>query len=242
MATLQFHNFYMPQLDRSRGIRVLLPSNYFKSDQRYPVLYAQDGQNLFDPATAAFRDWGLPKRMDAQSLHRQAIIVGVDNGGIDRLHEYAPFRRGRNGGQGDAYVRFLSDTLKPFIDQNYRTYGHPEATGIVGSSAGGLLAFYAGLRYGHVFGKVGALSPSLWFNPKLLDVARQHQGAKPKMYVAGSKTEMRGMENTLQNTYWALKTGGWGDADIRVVARDRGKHNEVFWGREFKPMFEWFFA
>lgn len=242
MATLHHHHFHLPQLGRDRTIRVLLPRNYSKSDQRYPVLYMQDGQNLFTPTTAAFRDWQLPKVLDRQPLRRQAIVVGIDHGGIDRSHEYAPFQRGRNGGQADAYLRFVAETLKPFIDHTYRTYGHREATGIAGSSMGGLLAFYAGLQYGHIFGKTGALSPSLWFNPKVLDLARQHNGPKAQMYVAASKTEMRGMEQTMQNVYWALKTGGFDDGQIRIVARDRGKHNEVFWSREFKSMHEWLFG
>ncbi len=242
MASLHYHHFHIPQLGRDRMIRVLLPRNYSTSDQRYPVLYMQDGQNLFDQHTAAFRDWQLPKILDRQPLRRQAIIVGIDHGGIDRSHEYAPFKRGANGGQADAYIRFISDTLKPFIDREYRTLGHREATGIVGSSMGGLLAFYAGLQYGHIFGKTGALSPSLWFNPRVMEVAKKHNGVKPKMYVAASKTEMRSMESTMQGVYWALKTGGFDDHDIRVVARDRGKHNEVFWSREFKPMFEWMFG
>jgi len=242
MNRLQFHHFHIPQLGRDRTIRVLLPRNYSDTDQRFPVLYMQDGQNLFDAGTAAFRPWQLPKIIDKQPLRRQAIVVGIDHGGIDRMHEYAPFQRGRNGGQGDAYIRFIADTLKPFIDHTYRTYGHREATGIVGSSMGGLLAFYAGLQYGHVFGKTGALSPSLWFNPKVLELARQHRHAKTKLYVAASKTEMSGMETAMQRTYWALKEGGFSDGDIRIVARDRGRHNEVFWSREFKPMYEWFFG
>ena len=234
--------FFIPQLNRQRAIRVLLPRNYEKdSSRRFPVIYLKDGQNLFDPATAAFRHWKLKEFMAQQPLKRQAILVGIDHGGVDRGQEYAPFKRGRSGGQGDAYLQFIGHTLKPFIDREYRTWSHREATGIVGASLGGLIAFYAGMRYSHIFGKVGALSPSLWYNPKVMGLAEKSGEMKSQLYVSGSKTEMSGMYRTLENTYWALKNSGYSDEQIRVVARDRGSHSETFWAREFKPMYEWLF-
>lgn len=234
--------FFMPQLQRQRAIRVLLPRNYFTHpERRFPVIYLQDGQNLFDPSTAAFRHWKLKEFMARQPLKRQAILVGIDHGGIDRNHEYAPARRGKNGGQGDAYLQFVEHTLKPFIDRTYRTWPHREATGMVGASLGGLIALYAGVRYGHVFGKIGSLSPSLWFNPHVMALAEKSDFPKSQIYVSGSKNEMRSMTATLEKTYWALKKGGYPDHQIRVAARDRGSHSETFWAREFKPMYEWLF-
>lgn len=237
-STLQYHHFYSPQLQHERGIRILLPRNYFQSQQRYPVLYMQDGQNLFDPATAAFRDWKIPATMDKLALRRQAIIVGIDNT-PGRIHEYAPYKRGRHGGNGDAYLRFVIDTVKPFLDRDYRTLPERETTGIAGSSMGGLISLYAGLQYSHIFGRTGVLSPSLWFNPKMLATARHHTAVKSRLYIVGSKTEQRSMESTLQNLYWALKNSGHDDHQIRVIIRDRGRHSETFWAREFKKMMEW---
>jgi alpha-glucosidase len=111
----------------------------------------------------------------------------------------------------------------------------------VGASLGGLIAFYAGMRYNHVFGKIGALSPSLWYNPQVIGLAAKSSGLKSQIYVSGSKTEMGGMYSTLEKTYLTLKSGGYQDNQIRVVARDRGSHSEAFWAREFKPMYEWLF-
>lgn len=234
--------FHIPQLNRQRAIRVLLPKNYHTDTaRRFPVIYLQDGQNLFEPHTAAFRHWRLREFMARQPLKRQAILVGIDNGGIDRMHEYAPFKRGQRGGQGDQYLQFIEHTLKPYIDREYRTWAHREATGIVGSSLGGLLSFYAGLRFGHVFGKVGVLSPSLWFNPQVVGLAEKSPSVKSQLYIAASKTEMGSMAAALEKTYWSLKKGGFADAQIRVVARDRGRHSETFWSKEFKPMYEWLF-
>lgn len=240
MYTLHSHSFFMPQLQRERTIKVLMPKDYETNKCNYPVIYMHDGQNLFDPATAFDGDWQIPHTLQNQPLKRQAIIVGIYNGEMNRMNEYAPYKKGKNGGEGEPYMRFIIDTLKPFIDKEYRTFPQRETTGIAGSSMGGLISLYAGLKYSHIFGKVGVLSPSIWFNPQVLDLIPQTP-IKSQFYVAGSKTEMRSMESTLQNTYWAFKNAGFSDDLVRVVVRDRGKHNEIMWRREFKKMYEWFF-
>jgi predicted alpha/beta superfamily hydrolase len=248
MSFLNFHTLQMPQLGRERTIRVLLPRNYNETDKPFPVLYMQDGQNLFDPETAAFGDWRIPKTMDKLPLKKQVIIVGIDNGSEHRINEYAPYKLGKSGGEGDAYVRFIIETVKPFIDNEYRTMPQRETTGIAGSSMGGLIALYAGLKHGDVFGKIGVLSPSIWFNPKVLDLIKgtspEGIGTNPyfcQFYVCASKNEMQGMRATLEKTYWAFKNAGYNDEQIRVVIQERGKHNEFFWSKEFKPMLEWLF-
>jgi predicted alpha/beta superfamily hydrolase len=236
-------HFYSPQLHRERVIRVLLPRNYAQHpDRRFPVIYLQDGQNLFEAHTAHFGHWHLCEAMRRQPLYRQAILVGIDNSGADRVHEYAPFKRYQSGGQGDAYLQFISHTLKPFIDNTYRTWAHREATGMVGSSLGGLISFYAGLNYAHIFGKIGALSPSFWFNPQLLNFAghfKNHE--KSKFYISGSQTESSVMRSHLERIYGSLISSGFANEDIRVVLRDRGRHSETFWAREFTPMYEYLF-
>jgi predicted alpha/beta superfamily hydrolase len=243
MSFLNIHPFQIPQLSRDRTIRVLLPRNYSETNKAFPVLYMQDGQNLFDPETAAFGDWKIPKTMDKLPLKKQVIIVGIDNGAEYRINEYAPFKKGKSGGEGDAYVRFIVENLKPFIDNEYRTLPQRETTGIAGSSMGGLIALYAGLKYGDIFGKTGVLSPSIWFNPKIMDLIKEIPPQYwSQFYVCASKQEMQGMEKTLENVYWSFKNTGFSDDVVRVVIQERGKHNEVFWSREFKPMLEWLFG
>lgn len=236
------NNFYSPQLDRTRTIRVLLPRNYQKEvKKRFPVIYLQDGQNLFEAETAAFGYWKLQTLMARQPLMRQAILVGIDNAGIDRTREYAPFSKGRTHAQGDLYLQFIEHTVKPFIDQTYRTWGHRDATGIVGSSMGGLIAFYAGMRYNHAFGKVGVLSPSFWYNPKVMELPAQVSGPKSQIYISASKKEMRSMAGAMEHTYWTLKDAGFADDQFQVVVKDRGQHTEAFWSREFKGLYEWLY-
>ncbi len=242
MDFLNSHSIYMPQLDRERTVRVLLPRDYANTNRPYPVLYMQDGQNLFEPETAfGGRDWQIPATLFKQPLRRQAIIVGIDNGEENRLNEYAPYPTKDGGGEADLYCQFIRDTLKPFIDDNYRTLTDRENTGIAGSSMGGLCAYYAGLAYGNIFGKVGVLSPSIWFNPSVIQLAENNPYDKSRFFVVGSKTEMRSMEKTLENIYNAFKKGGFSDEQIQVAVRDRGKHNENFWKLEFKKMFEYLF-
>ena len=240
MYKLHTHTVHIPQLKRDRIVRVLLPRDYDDSVKRYPVLYMHDGQNLFDPSTAYASDWKIPATLHKQPLKRQCIIVGIDNGGIDRMNEYAPYKRGKNGGEGDKYLQFIIETLKPLVENTYRTLPEKENTGIAGSSMGGLISFYAGLKYDSVFGKVGVLSPSIWFNPKVMDLVNT-SNLSSQFYIAGSKNEMKGMDTTLHNIYWAFKKRNISDEQLRVVVRDKGKHNEIMWSREFKDMFEWFF-
>lgn len=225
-----------------RTARVLLPPDYYASERRYPVIYALDGQNLFEASTAfGGRHWKIPESMAKMPKRLQAIVIGIDNAGADRIHEYAPYRRGKKGGGGLEHIQFIIKELKPEADASYRTLPQPEMTAIIGSSMGGLLAFWAGLRFGEVFGKVGVLSPSLWFNPEVFHLAENDVGKKSKFYVAGSRTESGRMELSLQHVYQSLRKGGFSEWQIRVVIRDRGKHNEVFWGWEFPKMWRWLF-
>lgn len=236
---LHFYTLPLPG-GGQRTVRVCLPDAYFSTNRHFSVLYGLDGQNLLEAHTAfGKRHWRIGSTMDKLPLKHKSIVVGIDNGGGSRIQEYAPFRRGRSGGGGAAHLRFITDVVKPFIDGQYRTLAGREHTGIVGSSLGGLLALYAGLQRGDVFGKAGVLSPSLWFNPQVLQLTGSSQ--RSKIYLCGSKTESRGMEGHLQQGYWALRNAGWPDDLFRVVIRDRGRHSETFWAREFPKMQRWLF-
>ncbi len=228
-------DFYMPQFDRHRTIYLYLPPDYDNSNKRYPVIYAQDGQNLFNEATAFQREWKIDKTLN--NLHKKkdygAIVVGIANGGGHRIREY--------GHDAHKYVDFIADTLKPFIDTHFKTLPTPAHTALLGSSLGGLLALQGIVQRGDVFGKAGALSPSLWFNRGIYDFVQHHINPHHKVYVSGSKTENRYMGSSLQGMYWALHHAGMADTNMRVALRDKGRHNEVFWCTEFKKMYTWLF-
>jgi predicted alpha/beta superfamily hydrolase len=237
---LHLHHFHIPQLGRQRTIRVFLPKNYNTSNKKYPVWYMMDGQNLFHQHTAAFRHWALADIMDRQPLKRQAIIVGIDHGGIERANEYSPASQRRSYGEADYFCQFIIETLKPFIDKTYRTEPFREHTGIGGASMGGLFSFYAARKHAQYFGKALVLSPSIWYNADVLNKGIKQGNWKSKFYVVGSKIEMRGMQPTLEKIYYGLKEEGHYENDIRVIVRDKGKHNEVFWKAEFRKAMEWF--
>ncbi|MEM6457682.1 MAG: alpha/beta hydrolase-fold protein [Acidobacteriota bacterium] len=151
---------------RRRPLGVWLPPSYdANTARRYPVLYALDGQNSFDDATSFAGSWRLGATMARLAESgREAIVVLVPNAGEHRMHEYSPFPHAPHGGGGAAaYLDHLVDAVRPEIDSAFRTRVEPSATGLFGSSLGGLFALYAFMRRPDVFGLCGAFSPSLWF-------------------------------------------------------------------------------
>ncbi|MEM9920349.1 MAG: alpha/beta hydrolase-fold protein [Bacteroidota bacterium] len=239
-------SFYMPQLDRYRRVWLYLPPDYASSNKFYPVLYLQDGQNVFNAATSFSGEWQVDETLN--SLFEQgdpgAIAVAIDNGaGSLRMEEYAPWvNQTYGGGSGDAYVQFIINTLKPYIDEHYRTKPQREHTAIIGSSLGGLIAAYAGIEYPEVFGKVGPLSPAYWFNPEIYELVADREETQPfRMYQlvgtqegASTVTNVYRMEN-------ALRAKGYDLSDLLTVEQSDGTHSEWFWAREFKDAYLWLF-
>src|SRR5213075_2601036 len=146
--------FLIPQLKRTRRVWIYLPPGYATTQRKYPVLYMHDGQNVFDDATSFAGEWGVDETLDSISTQkREIIVVAIDHGGPKRINEYCPYDMERYGkGEGDQYVDFLVNTLKPFIDKNYRTVKDKSGTFIAGSSMGGIISMYAVLKYPKVFG------------------------------------------------------------------------------------------
>jgi metallo-beta-lactamase class B len=243
--------FAIPQLGRTRRVWVYLPPDYASSGKRYPVLYMHDGQNVFDDSTSGFGEWGVDETMDSLFAAGDpgAIVVAVDHGGQKRLDEYSPWRNPRyGGGEGDAYVDFLAQTLKPYIDQHYRTRADRLNTAVAGSSMGGLISLYAILRYPSVFGRAGVFSPALWFSEQNYAYARAarrplpgtriyfvtgaREGDTPEVYV----NDQRRMIDTLAAA--GYRVGVQVDSAIRAD----GTHSEWFWRREFPRAYRWLFA
>jgi predicted alpha/beta superfamily hydrolase len=161
-----YTDLHSPQLGNQRDLFVYLPPSYATAGtRRYPVLYMHDGQNLFDAATSYAGEWQVDETLETLAAEgREAIVVGVANTGAARLDEYSPYRDPRHGGgKGDAYLRFLLETVKPLVDTSFRTAAGRASTGIMGSSMGGLISLYAFFAFPEQFGFVGAMSPSLWF-------------------------------------------------------------------------------
>ncbi|MCA8829645.1 alpha/beta hydrolase-fold protein [Hymenobacter pini] len=239
--------FQIPQLGRTRKVWIYLPNDYAAaSTKRYPVLYLHDGQNVFDTCTSFSGEWSVDETLS--QLQQQgidatgSIVVAIDNGGSDRLNEYSPWNNAQyGGGQGDQYVDFLVQTLKPYIDQNYRTLTGREFTGIAGSSMGGLISTYAALKYPLVFSKVGVFSPAFWFADKpLFQYLRQHP-ANPatRFYFVSGTQESQTMVPLMQAMRDSLAKGGVPTANLSFNAKADGQHAEWFWKREFSAAYQW---
>ena len=240
--------FAMPQLGRTRRVWLYLPPGYASSGRRYPVLYLQDGQNVFDAATSFAGEWGVDETLNQLVANGQdptgCIVVAVDNG-ANRLDEYSPWNNPQyGGGQGDLYVDFLVQTLKPYIDTNYRTLASRENTGVAGSSMGALIATYAALRYPAVFGKVGVFSPAYWFaSQPLFQYVHQHP-ANPntRFYFVSGTTESTTMVPNMAAMRDSLQRGGVPAANLNFNTRPDGQHAEWFWKREFAAGYSWLYA
>lgn len=162
-------NVKIPSLtgDRERRAFVCLPSGYYESEERYPVLYMFDGHNLFTDEEATYgKCWGLEDYIDR--THTPLIIAAVEcnHEGDNRLSEYSPvsfdFHGRRITGRGKKYMDWLTSDFKAYVDGNFRTLPDRGHTFIAGSSMGGLMTLYALARYGKYFSRGAALSPSLW--------------------------------------------------------------------------------
>ncbi|WP_310392444.1 alpha/beta hydrolase-fold protein [Hymenobacter sp.] len=241
--------FAMPQLGRTRRVWLYLPPGYASSGRRYPVLYMQDGQNVFDARTAFAGEWGVDEALNTLQASGQdptsCIVVAVDNGGGARLDEYSPWNNPQyGGGQGDLYVDFLVQTLKPYIDATYRTLPGREHTGLAGSSMGALIATYAALREPAVFGKVGVFSPAYWFAyAQLLDYVHRHP-ANPdtRFYFVSGTTESLSLVPQMAALRDSLLRGGVPAANVSFNPRPDGQHAEWFWQREFPGAYSWLYA
>lgn len=161
-------DFHSEILDNDRHVLIYLPPGYDgEGDEAYPVLYVNDGQNIFNTNTSfAGVDWGMDETLDRlieEGLIRKIIVAAIFNT-PDRTGEYTHTPDpDEGGGNAEAYAFFLINELKPYVDEKYRTLPDASNTGIMGSSFGGLNALYMGWKYSHIFSIVAALSPSLWW-------------------------------------------------------------------------------
>jgi len=230
--------FEIPQLNRKRTIRLYLPPNY-STGGLFPVIYMHDGQNLFDNATSFAGEWKVDEILDSLYTYRgfSAIVVAIYNDEKERINEYSPWKNDSLGigGDGDKYVKFIVNTLKPFIDRHYRTLSGRENTAIMGSSMGGLISLYAALEYPDVFGKAAIFSPSLWFSPKMNIYLQKYKRKKvQQLYFLVGEKEGVGMVEDLNRTLELLKNAGFDDEYyVKTKIAPDGRHAEWFWSREF---------
>ncbi|HVJ81956.1 MAG TPA: alpha/beta hydrolase-fold protein [Planctomycetia bacterium] len=255
----RFHADFRSQfLEHGRTVAVYLPPGYWvEPEEKHPVLYLHDGQNVFDATTAAFGvEWGAgatADRLIGEGKIDPLIIVAIFNTSA-RIDEYTPHRDPRRdqGGKGADYARFVVEELKPFIDREYRTRPEREHTAVAGSSLGGLISLAIAWLHPDVFSMCGAMSPSLWWMESeiwgefdrrpdwpqgirfWIDMGtRETQGAEDNL---GLVLRSRELVERLQTA--RLRPG----IDYRYLEVKGGEHSEAAWAARFDQVLTFFFS
>jgi predicted alpha/beta superfamily hydrolase len=242
-----FHSRY---LEHDRTIIVYLPPGYdSETADRYPVLYLHDGQNVFDRATSIGDEWHVDESAEGMIVMGEIeplIIVGIYNTGEHRIDEYAPTPRPDKGGGGlaDDYGHMLVEELKPFIDATYKTLPSAASTAIGGSSLGGLLTMHLGLRYPTAFTRLAVLSPSVWWDDRV--ILRQVEALPGKLPLriwldAGTAegpeviADARALRDALIAKGWVL------GEDLSYFEAEGGEHNEQSWASRIDTVLKFLF-
>ena len=256
---LRLHEFRSRIFRNTRFLRVWLPPGYDAAEnagRRYPVLYLNDGQNLFEPATAfAGIEWQVDETADRlirEDAVPPMIIVGMDNTGRDRIREYMPYRsmhprmlrvRGRY------YPDFLMKEVMPFVALNYRVATGPENTGLGGSSLGGLIALYTVMARPGVIGRLLLESPSLWASGRqLVKESRSVRIWPERIFLAAGTAEAGSVERSrtvvddVRELAAILRRAVLSEKRLRLVIREGAGHNEAAWAERFPEALRFLFA
>ena len=251
-------SFHSAILNNDRDLIVYLPPGYdTDTRRRYPVFYMHDGQNIFDGATSFIpgQEWRVDEV--AQSLIAAGkieplIIVGIYNAGVERVNEYtaAADQKYQAGGKADLYGRFLVEEVKPFIDKTYRTKADAKSTGLGGSSLGGLISLYLGLKYSAVFTRIAVVSPAVWWADSQVVHYTEDQKRKPPLRIwldIGTKEgrDAKEAQATLEGARLLEKTlirKGWDEGkDLKYFEAEGAEHTEKAWAARIDQILEFLF-
>ncbi|WP_299556885.1 alpha/beta hydrolase-fold protein [Seonamhaeicola sp.] len=237
--------YLMPQLDRKRKISIYLPPDYEASNESYPVLYMHDGQNVFDVSTSYAGEWEVDETLN--KIYTRTgfglIVVAIDHGGEKRFAEYAPWDHEEHGkAEGDAYLNFIVNNLKPAIDKTYRTKSDARNTAIMGSSLGGLITHYAAFKYPNVFGKAGVFSPSYWCSQKVFEQVKSNEKlSNSRLYFLMGGLEDDRMLPNFHKMIDLLKDSNFNSENLKKNLVPEGNHDEKLWRENFEDAITWLF-
>ena len=258
-AELRILDFPSRVFRNERKLRVWLPPDYHSlqnQQHNYPVLYLNDGQNLFDPATSfTGTDWRAGQT--AEILIREGkvpplILVGIDNAQVERIKEYLPYRSFRPAvfrPLGKRYPDFLMSDVMPFIEARFRIARGPENTGLGGSSLGALIALFTVIERPGIVGRLLAESPSLFFaHRRLLRRSRRVRQWPAKIYLGiGTRESGRAEKDQrfvedVRELERSLRRAGLGDDRLRVRIEEGAAHNEAEWAKRFSEALAFLFG
>jgi len=247
------HDFPSIYLPDTHNLIVYVPPGYDEEPERaYPVLYMQDGQNLFDGRTSFVPGvtWQMREQADKCIEAGEVaplVIVGIYNAGERRLAEYTPDQsRQMGGGEADSYGLMLTRELMPWIASQYRVRQNREETGLGGSSLGGLVTLFLGLRHPECFGRLAALSPSVWWNHKTilgyLNERAPQIWERPKLWLDVGDREGHRTLRDVEHIARRLKANGWRPGETMHFERVAdGTHDEASWAKRVRPMLRFLF-
>jgi predicted alpha/beta superfamily hydrolase len=240
-------------LQNRRNISVYLPPQYrTETERRFPVLYMHDGQNIFDGSTSYIpnQEWRADEAAEAligAGLIEPIIIVGIENGGMERANEYLPWKikmgNSETGGKADLYGTMMNEELIPMINAKYRTKTGANNTGLLGSSFGGVITSYLGITRPDMFGKLGIVSPSVWVHNRALLSAVKPVKKRQRIWIDMGTKEGAGAVSDATALFDAYKAAGWKEGkDITLVIDGNAEHNELAWSRRMMSILTYLFG
>jgi len=238
-------------IDEKHDFIVYVPRIFYKDpNQFFPVLFLHDGQNLFDPETSFIKGnyWRVGETADAMIASGEVeplVIVGIYNKGEKRIDEYTPVEDRRlGGGKADAYGQMVVEELRPFVAREYRTLAGAENCGMGGSSLGGLVTIYLGMRYPHVFGKLAVLSPSVWWRDRVIlryvDQLKQKTGQRIWLDI-GTEEGRRALPDARALKRILVKKGWRQGKDLEYREIAGAQHTENAWAERVGPLLRFLF-
>jgi len=238
-------------IDEKHDFIVYVPQAFNDEPNRFfPVLFLHDGQNLFDPETSFIKGnyWRVGETADtliASGEVEPLVIVGIYNNGEKRIDEYTPVEDRRlGGGKADAYGQMVVEELRPFIARQYRALAGSENCGMGGSSLGGLVTIYLGMRYPEVFGKLAVLSPSVWWRDRVIlgfvDRLRQKTGQKIWLDI-GTNEGKRALPDARAFKRMLVKKGWRPGKDLEYREIEGAQPNENAWAERVGPLLKFLF-
>jgi predicted alpha/beta superfamily hydrolase len=248
---LRIHEQFRSRFLRNqRDLIIYTPPGYDDQSWRhFPVLYLHDGQNLFDGATSFIpgQDWHIGQTADhfiQSGAVAPLIIVGMYNTKA-RIGEYTPTHIPKlGGGRADRYAKFLIEEVKPFVDREYRTLTGSQHTGIGGSSLGGLVSLYLGLQHSRMFGKIAALSPSVWWNQLIIHRFARTATVEPRPRIwldIGTREGPRIVQDVEKFRDVLLEKGWHLGRDLHYERVDGAEHNEAAWAQRVGPFLQFLY-
>lgn len=242
-------SFYAPMLGYARKIYAYLPNDYYRQpDKRYPVVYALQGQNLFDNYTAQFKEWRIDEtlRIFQKQGDNGCIVIGIEDLPKYTDRETNPFYKGYfsyDTSLAYQFTKFMSDQLKPYVDSVYRTKSDLNHNAIIGAGKFASIVMFMGVNNRSRFSKFALFSPVFENRDSILAlIANNKRKLFKRFYITYAYNDsLVNIKDCEDIALYLRDSANYFDSEVNVVAKMTGSHDEVFWSKQFRPAYEWLF-